>query len=440
MTTMIENAIIGSGPYGLSIAAHFRRRGIPYRIFGRVMDSWTDHMPQGMCLKSDGFASSLYDPDRAFTLDRFCREQGIAYADSGIPVRLETFCAYGVAFRDRMVPDLENQLVTNVARIPGGFHLTLEDGQTLNARRVILAVGITHFGYIPEELATLPSDAVSHSFAHHDLAPFRGRSVIVIGGGSSATDLAGLLHEAGAEVQLVTRQSALKFHGGPQAGQKPSLWQKLKRPRSGIGPGWRYRLLADAPWAFHFLPESLRLNVVRRALGPAGAYFAKDKVIGKVPLHLGCATESADMHQGRVRLHLRDEHGASQEIQADHVIAATGYKVNLNRLPFLSPELRSQVECVSGFPRLSTSFESSVPGLYFTGLASANAFGPVMRFAFGAGFAARTLAREMAKSRPHKAVAIPSEHRTLQTLKTPPQAEFAGSEPEKAGAAANSHR
>ena len=37
---MLETAIIGTGPYGLSIAAHFRRRGIPYRIFGRPMDSW----------------------------------------------------------------------------------------------------------------------------------------------------------------------------------------------------------------------------------------------------------------------------------------------------------------------------------------------------------------------------------------------------------------
>jgi thioredoxin reductase len=433
---MVENVIVGSGPYGLSIAAHFRRRGIPFRIFGRVMDSWLDHMPKGMCLKSDGFASSLYDPDRAFTLDRFCREQNIPYADGGIPVRLETFSAYGVAFRDRMVPELENQLVVSLTRAPGGFQLRLENGETLTARRVVLAVGITHFGHIPQEIAALPAEFLSHSFDHHDLAQFRGRSVIVIGGGSSATDLAGLLHEAGAEVQLVSRQSALKFHGGPQAGKKPSLWQKLKRPRSGIGPGWRFRFLADAPWAFHFLPENLRLNVVRRALGPSGAYFAKDKVIGKVPLHLGCSTEAAEVHEGRVRLHLRNEHGTHQELMTDHVIAATGYKVDLSRLKFLSPELRGQIECLSGSPRLSSGFESSVPGLYFAGLASANSFGPVMRFAFGAGFAARTLAREMAKSRTQKSTPIAPESHPLRPLPGPEREELV--EAEKAGAAANS--
>jgi cation diffusion facilitator CzcD-associated flavoprotein CzcO len=58
---MIETAIIGAGPYGLSIAAHFRSRGISFRVFGRPMDSWLRHMPKGMHLKSDGFASNLSD-------------------------------------------------------------------------------------------------------------------------------------------------------------------------------------------------------------------------------------------------------------------------------------------------------------------------------------------------------------------------------------------
>jgi hypothetical protein len=39
-----------------------------------------------------------------------------------------------------------------------------------------------------------------------------------------------------------------------------------------------------------------------------------------------------------------------------------------------------------------------VPGLYFSGLASANSFGPVMRFAFGAGFASRRIAEALEKS------------------------------------------
>ena len=127
------------------------------------------------------------------------------YADLGTPVRLETFTAYGLAFRDRMVPDLEENLVVSVDPCQDGFLLGLETGETLTAKRVILAVGITHFAHVPANLRHLPSEFLSHSFQHSELESFRGRSVAVIGAGSSAIDLAGLLHEAGADVQLVAR-------------------------------------------------------------------------------------------------------------------------------------------------------------------------------------------------------------------------------------------
>jgi len=401
---MLSTAIIGAGPYGLSVAAHLRQRGIPFRIFGRPMDSWVGHMPKGMMLKSDGFASDIYDPERAFTLKQFCAERGIEYADTGVPVRLETFSAYGLAFRDRMVPELEDKLVASVDRVPDGFRLRLEDGETLEARSVVLAIGITHFAYIPESLASLPAEFLSHSARHREVEPFRGRSVVVIGGGASALDLAGLLHEAGAKVQLVSRRESLKFHSQP-TGKPRSLWQQIRHPQSGLGPGMRSRFFANAPAAFYYLPERLRLEAVRRALGPSGGWFIRDKVMGKVPLHLGCTTQSVSVQNGKVHLSLQSA-GGPQEIVTEHVIAATGYRVDMERLKFLSGEIRSKITAISGAPVLSSSFESSVPGLYFVGVAAANSFGPVMRFAFGAGFAARTVTRTLAKSTSRQPAAV----------------------------------
>jgi thioredoxin reductase len=394
---MLNTAIIGAGPYGLSIAAHLRSRGIPFRIFGRPMDSWLRHMPKGMMLKSDGFASDIYDPERAFTLRRFCAERGLQYADTGLPVHLDTFGAYGLAFRDRMVPELEDKLVTSVDRLPNGFRLQLEDGETFQAQRVVIAVGITHFEYVPETLAHLPPEFVSHSARHREVERFRGRSVVVIGGGASALDLAGLLREAGAEVQLVSRRSELKFHSQP-TGKPRSWWNQIRHPQSGLGPGLRSRFFADAPAVFYYLPESLRLMIVRRTLGPSGGWFVRDMVIGKVPLHLGCTPQSAEVQNGKVRLSIQAADGRKREIVTEHVIAATGYRVDMNRLKFLNAEIRSSLKTVDGSPVLSKSFESSIHGLFFAGVAAANSFGPVMRFAFGGGFAARTITRALAKS------------------------------------------
>ena len=372
------------------------------------MDSWVAHMPRGMMLKSDGFASNIYDPDAKFTLKQFCAERGIEYADMGTPVQLETFGDYGLAFRDRMVSELEDKLVVDIKHMGDGFLLRLDDGEEVKSKRVVLAVGITHFEYVAENLAHLPAELVSHSYRHQDPSTFKGRSVVVLGAGSSAIDLAGLLRDAGADVQLVARATALRFHTGPKQGKPRSWWQRIRHPDSGLGPGLRSRFFADAPALFHYLPENVRINLVRKTLGPSAGWFVKDKVMGRVPLILGHSVERAEVENGKVRLHLRGLDGSTREILTDHVIAATGYKVNIDRLAFLDSGIRSKLKCVNSTPILSSNFESSVPGLYFVGIAAANSFGPVMRFAFGAGFAAERLTKTMMRSLARNPASVPA--------------------------------
>jgi thioredoxin reductase len=402
---MLQFAIVGAGPYGLSVAAHLRKRGVSFRIFGRPMDSWLARMPKGMMLKSDGFASDIYDPNGEFSLKRFCSEQGIEYADIGIPVRLETFCSYGLAFQDRMVPELEQKMISKIERTPEGFVLHLEDGEVFAARKVVLAVGITHFAYVPPELAHLSSEFVSHSSVHHDLEKWRGRKVVVLGAGSSALDLAGLLHENGTEVQLVCRATSLNFHNAP-SGKPRSLWKRIRHPQSGLGPGMRSRFYANAPGVFYHLPAGIRTHIVRTTLGPSGGWFIREKVMGKVSLLLGHTLEKAEMDGGQVCLSLRDQNGNAREVETEHVIAATGYRVNMERLVFLSEGIRSEIKTVAGSPALSRGFESSVPGLYFVGVAAANSFGPVMRFAFGAGFAAKTVTEALIKAHAERTMPV----------------------------------
>jgi thioredoxin reductase len=367
------------------------------------MHTWMTQMPKGMRLKSEGFASSLYDPESAFTLEQYCREQNIPYADTGLPVPIETFIAYGLEFQKRFAPELEDKLIVSVERAGSGFRVILDDGEKLDVEKVVIAVGISHFANVPSILSDLTKDYASHSSLHNEPGVFKGREVAVVGAGASALDLAALLDQAGASVQLIARKPAIRFHDPPKL--KPrTLRERISAPMTGIGPGWKLYFCANTPWAFRHLSQSYRLKAVKKILGPAPGWFIKDQVVGKMPFHLGFTITEAKVQDGKVQLDIADSSGTHKTLTVDHVIAATGYKVALRRLKFLSSGLLSDLRTVEETPVLSSHFESSIPGLYFVGTSAANTFGPLMRFAFGAGFAARRLSAHLEKSASHKAV------------------------------------
>jgi cation diffusion facilitator CzcD-associated flavoprotein CzcO len=394
-------AIVGAGPYGLSVAAHLSPQNIAFRIFGPAMDTWRNAMPAGMYLKSEGFASSLSDPDRTFTLAHYSTANGIPYADTGLPVPLEVFNDYCVEFQRRFVPHHDNRSVTSIERDKDGFWLTLEDGERVSAARVVVAVGIAHYAHMPVALAGLPEAVVSHSSRHSDLSKFSGRKVAVIGAGASALDAAALLVEHGASVELVARNRRIHFHN-PPTGRPRTLWEGLIAPMSGLGPGWRSRLCTDAPLLFRALPEALRLKIVDRHLGPAAAWWTRKAVEGKVAFNLGAKLRGALPADGKVTLEFESADGALNGVECDHIIAATGYVVDIRRLAFLTAPLLFDIRTAADHsPNLSSHFESSVPGLYFIGVSAAASFGPMMRFAYGAAYTARRLSRALArKARP----------------------------------------
>ncbi|MGH7095533.1 MAG: NAD(P)-binding domain-containing protein [Stellaceae bacterium] len=394
MRALTEVVVIGAGPYGLSIAAHLRQRGIGHRIFGIPMLNWRTRMPQGMHLKSDGFASNLSDPDEALTLGEFCRQRGSSYADDGAPVAIEDFIAYGEAFQRRFVPEVETRSVTGLSHTGDCFAVQLDDGEIVSAAKIVVAVGVSDFAWLPDPLSGLPEEFLTHSSQHAAMDVFRGREVAVVGSGSSAIDIAALLHENGAAVRLVARRAKLTFHAPPEAGGR-TLGDRLRAPGTGIGPGWRSLFYTRAPLLFRLLPEAKRRHIVATASGPAGGWFMVDRVVGRFPVMEGYAPQSAEIRDGRIHLRLSGSDGSGSEVSVDHVIAATGYKVDLRRLKFLDDRLQAAVQSVANSPVLSSCFEASVPGLYFVGPAAANTFGPLMRFVYGAEFATPCVVRHL---------------------------------------------
>jgi len=401
-------AIIGAGPYGLSIAAHIGARAIDHRIVGAPMQFWLEHMPKGMLLKSDGFASGLYDPEGIYTLRHYCEGRSIEYADLGIPVRLEYFCDYGLAFQRRFAPNLDNRGLTSLERTGTGFMLRLSDGERFTAQRVVIATGLSHFEHVPSQLAGLPRNLLSHSSAHVDVGRFKDRDVTVIGAGASATELATLLHEAGSNVRMVSRQRSIVLHTRMQL-PRP-LARTIREPLSPIGPGWKSRFFTDLPVVFYHLPKLVQDRLVKGFLGPAGGYFLRGR-FEQVPILAGYQVARAEARGDIAILSLKSGNGDTRRIETDHVIAATGYRADVRRLPFLSPGVRSQLKLVDNVPELSSHFESSVPGLFFVGPAAVRSFGPVLRFSCGAKFTADRIAnyfdRTSRVSKPATAAAAP---------------------------------
>ncbi len=385
-----EVVVVGAGPYGLSIAAHLRQRGIAFRICGIPMQNWRNAMPKGMFLKSEGAGSNISDPGRALTLAHHCALAGLSYRDEGMPIPLAMFVDYGLTFQRTLVPEVEETTAVALAEKSGAFELRLETGERLTARRVIVAVGTTYFSHQPGLLKNLPRELVSHSREHADLGKYAHREVVVIGGGQSALETAALLNESGASVRVLVRTNSIKWNPYP-CSHVARGW--LPQPRTPLGGGWKAWFYSYGASVFQCFPQKFRFNVVQRALGPAGAWWLKDRVVGNFPVLCCHVIQAARETGGRICLSVTDGDGQKSEYFADHVIAATGFKADIDALPFLDDDLKQHLKREGAVPVLSPNFESSVPGLFFTGLASAHRFGPSMRFVFGADYTARRIAR-----------------------------------------------
>jgi thioredoxin reductase len=392
-----DTVIVGAGPYGLSIAAHLRAGGAPFALFGTPLESWRRFMPKGMVLKSERFASNLWDPGRHFTLERYCATRGIPYQAVGSPLSLEHFLEYAEWFRQNAVGDAQETKVTGIRKVPRGFALRLEDGQSLTSRRVVLATGHMKFGVVPPELAQLPEPQVAHTSRMADVATYAGRDVTVIGAGQSALETAALLHEAGARVRVLVRRPRVEWN----APSKPRpLLERILEPDAGVASGWQSLAISELPRVFRwsFAPEK-RHRFVAGSYGPSGSWWLKERVEGKVDVWVGAKVESARLAGNRVQLRISRPEG-TQELSTDHLIAGTGFRVDVDRLDHLDPDLRRTIAReAGGIPALDSRYQTSVPGLFMAGIATSPVFGPIMRFMYGAKHAAPAVSAALRAAR-----------------------------------------
>jgi thioredoxin reductase (NADPH) len=195
---MIDLAIVGAGPVGLSAAISAKRAGLSYVVLekGCVVNAIFDY-PTYMTFFTTAPELEIGNHPLVTGHDKPDRKDALMY------YRL-------VAQREGLTIRQYTE-VTQIHPAPAGFTIEIEakDGTpgVVEARRVVVATGYydnpLHLG-IPGE----DSENVSHYYT--EAHPFWGLNVTVIGAGNSAADAALDLWRGGAKVSMVVRAPELK--------------------------------------------------------------------------------------------------------------------------------------------------------------------------------------------------------------------------------------
>lgn len=379
-------AIVGAGPYGLAAAMHLRKAGVDVRVIGHPMSFW-QNMPAGLVLRSNWTATGIGEPEGDLTLDAFIAATGASF---GRPVPLNSFVDYGTWVQQQVAPDVDRRLVKELEAAQDGFRLTLDDGASMTARRVVVAAGIELFANRPAVADKLPSELASHTGDHRDLSRFSGLHVLVVGGGQSALECAALLHENGARAEVAVRQDHMNWlHGGKYQRMLGKHAHWVYAP-TDVGPMGLSRLVA-VPDLFRRLPRGVQERLAYRAIRPAGAAWLRPRLTD-IPIKMGRTVVSATPKDGRVAVTFAD--GGTQTV--DHLLFGTGYRVDIARYPFLAEALIARIKRAGGYPLLGPGMETSVPGLHIVGAPAAWSFGPINRFVSGGWYTGRQLARTIA--------------------------------------------
>ncbi len=321
-------------------------------------------MPSGLCLRSS--LDWHIDADNKFTMRRCIEELNLSPQDFE-PIKLRSYIQYADWFRSNSKISVEDTKIDRLDHQGGVFSALPRSGPPIEATHVVVAVGLRYFPYIPECLAELlPADRVHHSSEIVDFHQLRGSRVLIVGGRQSAFEWAALIHESGAkEVHLSYRHEKPLFTKSDWSWLEPILEQLPHNP------DWFRNLSCHDRELFN---DRVRKEG-RLKLEP---WLAQR--ISKETIFMHPKTEIVGVDQrasGELNIHFNN----CQDIRVDHVVFATGFKIDLNRIPFMyDGNLLDKVDMRDGSPVLDSTFQSSIKGLFFTGAAAIQEFGPLFAF------------------------------------------------------------
>jgi len=359
--------IIGAGPFGLAVASNSQHLGIDHLIVGKPMEFWKTNMPDGMFLRS---ASDWHlDPQDVDTIEHFLQTQDLTPADVE-PLSRELYLKYVQWFQKQkhleMIPKYVKQLdyIENEA---GQFQATLEDGHIIIAKQIVMAIGFKYFKNTPKDLVErLPAGRFSHTCDHVEFKNLKDKRCLIIGGRQSAFEWTALINEAGAKAIHVVHR-----HDSPTFTEADWSWVNPIVDAMIDNPGWFRNLTKEEKDSNnHRLWAEGRLKVEP---------WLESRVTKEtVKLWQNTQVISCDeLPDGSLAVSLEN----GENLIVDHIILATGYKVNMSQVPFLkSGNILQKLKTLNGFPVLDKNFQTNIPGFFVTSMAAAQDFGPFFGF------------------------------------------------------------
>ena len=388
MPDRLDVAVIGAGPFGLSVAAHLPDRAV--RVFGEPMQTWHTRMPPEMLLRSDWNETSLSAPHDRGAIDIWARAAGEAREE---PIPLQKSLRYADWFRRTFVRESDPADVVGLDRGGGLLRVTTAAGDEVDARHVLVAVGVTPFPYAPPPFDGAMGDGIRFAIEAQDYSAYRDGRVVVVGGGQGGLEAAALALRAGAEVEVIVRSHLRWFTDREPYRPRGLVRRRLYRlayPVVGYGPPPLNRL-ALHPDVFAALPARLRRPVAARILRAGGSPWVRSVVDGQVAVTEGVSADA--VRRGQEGLELRLSDGSTR--QADAVVVSAGFRFSLDRLAFLSPTVKAAIAVQDGWPVLDRYFRTTDPDILFVGFAAERRFGPIARFVSGSRFTAHRARRAL---------------------------------------------
>jgi cation diffusion facilitator CzcD-associated flavoprotein CzcO len=360
--------IIGAGPFGLAMAARARHLGIDHLVVGEPMQFWHAHMPDGMYLRSE--CDWHLDPQAVDTIEAFLGTRQLTTADA-TPLSRDLYLQYARWFQARQQIDPLPVFVERLDSGDGGrrFRATLAGGGAIDADNVLLALGFAPFKHVPDDLArVLPADRLQHTCDYVDFSDIRDRRCLIVGGRQSAFEWAALMCEAGAAAVHVSHR-----HDTPAFVPSDWSWVDPLVERLVDEPGWYPRLsqaekdgLSRRLWAEGRL--KLEPWLAPRVHRPMVSLWPNTRV-------------TACVESGPVFVVTLDGADGPRAIEIDRIVLATGYKVDVARVPLLAHgNLLARLQTSDGFPLLDGHLQSNIPGLFMTSMLAVRDFGPFLAF------------------------------------------------------------